>query len=409
VSVAKNYRGVTAAETHGAVLNLIRSRGEVSRTELADLTGLTATSITRIVRQLLADGLVVETGLGESTGGKRRTLLQLNPGSRHAVGISLNARRITYVLTDLSGQVVARDTAGGIGQSTPQQVVERIAAELKQLLATAGIVGPVLMGVGIAVSGRMDARHHVLRSNPYATDWEEFALEQSLGAATGLPVIIDNDSTCAAIGEFWAGQDARADFAVVYMTTGYGLGLISGGSVYRGASSNTGEIGHVTVDAGGPECICGRTGCLHALARADRLVELALADPSLAGLDLEGTAEAALADYLKIATAAEDGQPAAVALIRQAAAYLASALVSATNLLDLDRIVLAGPGFDRAGALFADLANAVLAEDSYLRKVHGTTVELSGMGTDIAALGAASMVLHAQLTPHLSRQPMESS
>ena len=407
--MAKKYRGVTAAETHGAVLDLIRSRGEVSRTELADLTGLTATSITRIVRQLLADDLVVETGLGESTGGKRRTLLQLNPGSRHAVGISLNERRITYVLTDLSGQVVARDTADGIGLSTPQQVVERMAAELKQLLAAAGLIGSVLMGVGIAVSGRQDARHQVLRSNPYATDWEEFALEQSLGAATGLPVILDNDSTCAAIGEFWAGRvDTHADFAVVYMTTGYGLGLISGGRVYRGASSNAGEIGHVTVDTGGPVCVCGRTGCLHAVARADRLVELALADPRLGGLNLEGTAEATLADYLTIAAAAERGDPAAAELIRQAATYLASALVSATNLLDLNRIVLAGPGFDRAGGFFADAANAALAADSYLRKVHGTTVELSGMGTDIAALGAASMVLHAQLTPHLSHSPMES-
>ena len=99
--MTRPLRGATAAQTYSAILDLVRSSGVVSRIELADRSGLTEASISRIVRQLLAEGLVVEVGLGDRTGGKRRTLLQLNARSRHAVGVSLDFVRITYLLTDL--------------------------------------------------------------------------------------------------------------------------------------------------------------------------------------------------------------------------------------------------------------------------------------------------------------------
>jgi len=400
--VAKHVKGATAVETHSAVLDLIRSGGVVSRIELADRSGLTGASISRIVRQLLDDGLIVETGFGDSTGGKRRTLLQLNPKSRHAVGVSLDFASITYVITDLGGQVVARLESAGIGHESPQVVITRIAGELEGLLRTARVDRDTLVGIGIAAAGRQDSRHHVLRANPEATEWELFALEDTLGAETDLPVVVENDSTCAAIGEFWVGRiPASADFATVYLATGFGLGLVTNGDVYRGSSSNVGEIGHMVLDVNGPRCWCGSRGCLEMLAAPRRIVDLAMQAPDLVSeLDLSGDVADTRRDAALIARAAAQDHPRAVTLIEESAFYLSKALLSATNLLDLDQIILAGPGFSDAGEIYLRVVSEELNRLSFVRAVHPTKVGLSTAGSNSAALGAATLVLHSRLTPH---------
>jgi predicted NBD/HSP70 family sugar kinase len=400
--VSRPLKGATAAETYSAILDLIRSSGVVSRIELADRSGLTGASISRIVKQLLADGLILETGFGDSTGGRRRTLLQLNPRSRYALGVSLDITSITYVLTDLSGSIVDRLDAEGIGHAPPPDVITRIAAELEQLVSSAGVDRTALMGVGMAVAGRQDSAHRVLRSNPEATEWELFDIEDTLSSATGLPVMVENDSTCAAIGEFWVGRiPAASDFATVYMASGFGLGLVTHGDVYRGSSSNVGEIGHLTLDVNGPPCWCGSHGCLEVLASPKRIVERALEQPGLAAeLGLRRQPTSVRQDAARIAEAAVAQQEQALLLIEESAFYLARALVSTTNLLDLDQIILAGPGFGAAGEIYVRRAQQELEQLSFVRAVHPTRVWLSKSGEFSAALGAASLVLHSRLTPH---------
>jgi predicted NBD/HSP70 family sugar kinase len=400
--VTRHLKGATAVETHSAILDLIRSSGVVSRIELADRSGLTGASISRIVKQLLLDGLIVETGFGDRTGGKRRTLLQLNPQSRHAVGVSLDFAGITYLVTDLSGKMTARLDAEGIGHASPGTVITRIAAELEALVTSAGVDRDTLMGIGMAVAGRQDSAHHVLRSNPDATEWELFDLEKTLSAAADLPVVVENDSTCAAIGEFWVGRiPASADFATVYMATGFGLGLVTNGDIYRGSSSNVGEIGHMILDVNGPPCWCGSRGCLEMLAAPARIVERALAQRGLAEeLGLRGDPGSGREDAALVAQAAAADHEQAVPVIEESAFYLSKALVSVTNLLDLDQIILAGPGFGAAGEIYVRQIWQDLERLSFVRAVHPTRVGLSKSSDISAALGAASLVLHSRLTPH---------
>jgi len=400
--VAKHLRGATATETHSAIVDLIRSSGVVSRIELADRSGLTGASISRIVKQLLNDGLVAEVGLGDKTGGKRRTLLQLNASARHAVGVSLDFARITYLVTDLSGAVVSRHDAEGIGHVSPGAVMSRVAQEVADLVGAAGVTWASLMGIGMAVSGRQDMSHHVLRSNSKATEWELFDIEGTLGAAAGLPVMVANDSMCAAIGEFWVGRiPASADFATVYMATGIGLGLVAGGDYYRGSSSNVGEIGHMVLDVNGPPCWCGSRGCLEMMAAPKRVVDQALRWPGLVDeLGLSGRRGTVREDFALIAQAAVAGHDQALPVIEESAFYLSKALVSVTNLLDLDQIILAGPGFSVAGGIYLRQASQDLEQLPRARDVHATNVSLSKTSDISAALGAASIVLHSRLTPH---------
>jgi len=400
--VAKHLKGATAVETHSAILDLIRSSGVVSRIELADRSGLTGASISRIVKQLLSEGLVVETGFGDRTGGKRRTLLQLNSRSRHAVGVSLDVAAITYVVTDLSGEVVSRLDAAGIGDARPGDVIARIAAELQDVLGDAGVAQDTLLGIGMAVAGRQDSAHQVLRSNPQATEWELFDIEETLSTATGLSVVVENDSTCAAIGEFWVGRiPASDDFATVYLASGFGLGLMTNGDVYRGSSSNVGEIGHMVLDVHGPPCWCGSRGCLEMLAAPARIVQRALEQQGLAAeLGLHGSPGTIREDAARIAEAAAADHDRALPVIEESAFYLSKALVSITNLLDLDQIILTGPGFGAAGEIYVRQAWQDLEQLAFVRAVHPTRVALSKSCAISAALGAASLVLHSRLTPH---------
>ena len=119
-----------------------------------------------------------------------------------------------------------------------------------------------LVGVGVALAGRQGGGgQRLLRTNSSKYAWEPFAVRDTLRAAIDHPIVVENDSTCAAIGEFWAGRIPSVnDFATVYMAAGFGLGLVTDGDVYRGSSSNVGEIGHMVLDVNGPQCWCGSRG-----------------------------------------------------------------------------------------------------------------------------------------------------
>jgi len=393
--------GPSSANTRSAILDMIRSSGTVSRIELAEMSGLTATSITRIVKSLIEDNLVVETGFGDPTGGKRRSILELNPQARFAVGLALDDARLTYVVANLGGNIVGQLVSAGLGQKTPSIEIVRIAEELKQLFTQLDIPVSHVVGVGLAGAG-LDLGAGAERLSVTADEWDSFAIQEALESRIGLPVVRDNDAACAALGQFWVGRiPATQDFATLYMSNGFGLGLMVGGGVSRGASSNVGEIGHMIVDINGPDCWCGSRGCLEAVAAPRAIVAQAMRNPGLSTeLDLHGGDNKLRHDYNAIARAAASGEPRAVALIEQSAQFVAAAILSVVNVLDLDRVYLAGPGFADAGAIYVRLIRDLVTRLARTRSVHGVAVELSDPGLDPAALGAATLALQHTLIPH---------
>ena len=141
-----------------------------------------------------------------------------------------------------------------------------------------------------------------------------------------------------------------------------------------------------------------------------RIVELAKEDAGLVrDCRLRGSVQAMRADFARIARAAVRGDDRAEGLIRHSADHLASALVSIHNVLDLDQLVLAGPGFSSVGRIYAEAVAEKLAQESFWRSRHAVRVGLSTMGNDVAALGAASLVLHSGLTRGGVRKPSSAA
>ncbi|GAA3761885.1 ROK family transcriptional regulator [Salinactinospora qingdaonensis] len=385
------------------MLDVIRAAGTISRAGLIEATGFTGATISTVVRRLIEDGLVRETGRAESTGGKPRVLLQLNQSACYAVGVHLDHAGIAYVLTDLAGSVVARMTRAGVGEDEPPAVVTRIAEEVRSLIEGAGIDTDRLLGLGLVAPGPLSAVGGMRLTPPSMRHWEDFPLDHALQQATGLPVVLDNDATAAALGEYWSGAvTGTSSFAAVYMYTGIGTGLLINGITYAGSSGNAGEIGHVCLDTAGPHCWCGARGCTESLAGPAAVVAAAREDAQLvraAGLSDAHRPPSLAAEFAAIARAARRGEPAAHALLERSARYLAVAARTLANLMDLELLVLTGPSLAMADSIYLPAIQEELDRTFFARAAHPVTVRLSSLAATAPAIGAATMVLQSELVP----------
>ncbi|MFL1381054.1 ROK family transcriptional regulator, partial [Nocardiopsis protaetiae] len=323
-------RAIPHTSSRATVLDVIRAAGTISRAGLAGATGLTAATVSTVVRGLLADGLVNEVGRAESTGGKPRVLLRLAPASRFAVGVHLDAGGTTYALTDLTGAVVSRTAHVGPRDADPAGEPEHTARRVEALVEGAGVDRERLLGIGL-VSAAGDA-----------------ARARELERAAGLPVVTGDDATAAALGEYWSGSAGRSSVLVaVHTGAALGAGVLVDGVPYRGAHGRAGGLGHVCVDIDGPPCACGARGCLEAVAGPAAVTDAARAAgvagvPGVIGADGTESGGGALrpnggasvtAGFAAVVRAARGGDPAARALLERSARYTAVAVRTLVGVL----------------------------------------------------------------------------
>ncbi|RKS06668.1 putative NBD/HSP70 family sugar kinase [Nocardiopsis sp. Huas11] len=393
-------RAVPHTTSRAAVLDAVRAAGTISRAGLVRATGFTGATISTVVRRLIDDGLVLETGRAESTGGKPRVLLRLDRNARYAVGVHLDPLGTTCVLTDLTGAVVSRMTSAGTGAEDAAAVVERTAHQIDVLVEGAGIDRDRVLGAGL-----VSATHGSPTREPVLRYWADYPIGAELRERTGLPVVLGNDATAAALGEYWSGAvGGSSAFAAVYMGTGVGAGLLLDGIPYSGSSGNAGEIGHVCVDVDGPPCWCGARGCVEAIAGPAAVVALARDDAALAraaGLaqGADGPPPSVAAGFAAVVRAARRGEPTARALLDRSARRLAVAVRGLANVMDLDLLVLTGASLSVAGPVYLPAIRRELDQAFFARGTHGVEVRMSTSAETAPAIGAATLVLQSQLVP----------
>jgi predicted NBD/HSP70 family sugar kinase len=394
-------------KTRGMVLDLIRGARTISRVELVAATGLTAPTISEVVRELMVDGLVVEAGRGASTGGKPPTLVQLNPPARYSVGVQLERNMCVIVVVDLAGRQIARTSFSGVASMPPERGLPLVAGQVNVMLETAAVERHKVLGVGLVSYGPQDRRAGALLTPQPTGEWLGYPVADRLADLLGLPVLLDNDAAAAAIGEYWMGAvEPRSTYGCIYMATGIGGGVVVAGEVYRGSSSNSVEIGHISVDVNGDECPCGNVGCLENYAGPAALVRQALTTPGLGQrLALDPGGEDFLSEFARLAAAANAGDPAARGLIERSARYLGYAAVTMTTLFDLDTVVLAGPSFAVAGSIYQSVIQEEVDRRTFARRAHPVRVVPSVSGSDAAAIGGAVLVLQSELTIGRGRAP----
>ncbi|MFJ4038447.1 ROK family protein [Microbacterium sp. NPDC090007] len=366
------------------VLDLIRRAPEgLSRVELAARTGLSAQTLSNVTRRLADEGLIIEAGKVISGPGKPRTLLKLEPRSRFAVGVHLDPVVDTVVVVDMAGEVIAHDEISGLREVASDRLVEAVSVAVDAIVARAGVDRDLVLGVGVAAPGPFDARGGRLLDPPLLPQWHNINVREDLGAAAGLPVIVEKDVTAAMVGEMWFDRsDALSDAMFLYYGAGVGMGLAVAGAPVRGRTGNAGGIAHVVVDPDGPLCLCGSRGCLGVSIEPRVLI----AEAGYVGGD-------ARADLDRLVRDARDPRHPAAAVLRRTGERIARALVVTNNLLDVDEVVLGGPVWERLAGVLADVVAEQVAADAASTATLPIVVRRSVVGLDVAAVGAACLML----------------
>lgn len=345
------------------VLQTLYHAGAMSRADLSRETGLTRVTISDLVAEFIADGIVVEKGIRETNGpGKPPILIDIDRGGHRIIGLDLSGPGVfAGALLSLDGEVRERlEVPRPHGGDAAYEAVRALASDLVSLSPV-----PVL-GIGVGAPGIVRPDGIVLSSPNLG--WNDFPLERLLGTALDLPVLVRNDANAAALAEYTFGA-ANSDMLLVKIGRGVGAGLISGSQPLVGSRYAAGEIGHVVVGTdGGPRCICGKNGCLEAWLGANGLRQR-----------LEEAADSAERDRV----------------LRDAGTRLAVAVAPVVAALDLSEIVLSGPADLLDGALL-EAARATLLERTLAGVFDDIVVRLTTQ-EDIVLRGAAVMVLSSQL------------
>ena len=372
----------------------------LSRVELAEGTGLSAQTVSNICRRLLDADLISEAGKEVTGPGKPRTILRLNPGGRFALGAHLDPTVTTVVLLDLAGSVVARERIGTPLEQRPDEVMDAIAATAERLLIDSGIDRSRLAGLGVAAPGPIDPVAGALVEPPNLHGWHRVALRDEMRLRSGMEVVVDKDVTAAAVAEKWAAASGAGigSFVFLYVGTGIGAGIVVDGEVVRGSLDNAGEVGHIVVDPEGPQCTCGSRGCVAVTCTPEALVREWW---MLSGRSAErGATDTEAIDAFTMLTAeAERGDALAVLVLERGATRFARLLAVMTNLLDVDRVVLGGPFLTPISARMMAMVPVELDGLRAARGIHPLGVETSVLGDDVAAIGAAALILDRTLSP----------
>jgi len=377
-----------AEPLHLRLLRLLRDSGAVSRAELADRLEVPRPRLLAELERLVAAGYVAEAGMAASRGGRRSTLVELNPDLRFAA-VDLGASSIDVEVTNGRLEPVAAYAEPADIRSGPKAILHRV----NELLAKARVDGAYerLDAIGIGVPGPVSFRDGVPVSPPIMPGWDRFPVREFLTREHGCPSVVDNDVNIMAIGERHGGVAHSVDnFLLVKIGTGVGCGIYLTGEVYRGTDGCAGDIGHIQVDSHGPVCSCGNVGCLEALfsgaalAREAASVARSGASPALA----ERLSTAGSVTAVDVARGAAEGDVTCIRLIRDGGRRVGGVLAGLVSFTNPSMIVIGG-GLAQLGHILLAEIRSVVYRRSLPLATGNLPVVLSELGSRAGVTGAA--------------------
>ena len=375
-------------ETH--LLELIRTNKQISKADLAQLTGLSPTACGIIVTNLLEKGYISEAGVGVSTGGRRPILYELIPKSYFSIGVDIDVDFIRFVLIDITGQIEYRDKIPSKSNYSVLKSIEIIEEKIHQIIKQFDIKEDRLLGIGVSVPGMVDNITHEIVFAPNL-EWESVDLQSMMTDIGNFPIYVDNEAICSAICENWIGCCMnQKDFVCINMKSGIGSSIFAGGNLYRGCCGSAGEIGHIMVDASGPKCGCGNYGCLETLASSRAMVEKAQRQIKQ-GL-IADIADVDSITFDDIISLTKTGNEATRAILVEASGYLGLSVANLINTINPSKIVLGKELDNFPEDILEHLKNIALAK---ALKYPASSAEIvtSKLGNDTSALGAAIIPL----------------
>jgi predicted NBD/HSP70 family sugar kinase len=394
-------RDLMRAHNRSIILNAIKSHGDISRAEIARLTGLSPATVSAITAELIAENLVLEHAEGDSSGGRPPILLRLNPSGGFVVGIKVTEQHLIGALTDLTAAVITKQVFD-LPNHTLEDVLEGIINIVTRLTHIGGVRKKQLLGVGIGLAGVVDGHRGVLKYSPIF-GWHEVPLRDILQARLRVPVYVDNDVNTLTLSEKWFGAARTVEnFLVITLGRGVGMGIVVQGQIYRGHGGGAGEFGHIVVDPQGPICACGGRGCL----------ETFVADPGLLRQAQDawqrGELSALVTHIEDLVALAEAGDESAQRIFARAGEVLGIQIANLINVFDPAMVIIGGEGTRNGEWMFAPMRQAITRHVMPGLR-NGTEIRIDPWGDDAWARGAASLVLGELFKSPIQREAIAGS
>ncbi len=319
------------------IIAAVKRHGGLTQVELAGATGLSPATVSNIVKELTASGVLHTTMTTRS--GRRAQHVTLARALGIVAGVHISTRHMHVALADVNDTVIAEHNMPLAKDHRADNELDKVTRLIADMLDSVEATMDEILAVGIAIPAPVDERRGEISRSGLMRGWDGVSIADLMHRRIKRPVFVDNEANLGALAEFRLGA-ARGRSNAVYLRVGQGIGagLIMNGAVYRGFASGAGEVGHMTIDEHGPLCRCGNRGCLEALAGGPAIIE---------GLR-ESNGPLKLKDVVVHAIA---GDPICIRAIADAGRQVGIAAANVCNLLAPQRIVVGGE-LARAGELF---------------------------------------------------------
>lgn len=374
------------------VLNFIRQCELVSRSEIARGLGLSPSTASAAVSDLIESGLVRENGHGTSTGGRRPILLEIDPHGGTVISVdiasSYRERTMRAAALDLQSEILTEIRRPAEIESN-EMMLAAVRGVIEELIASPDVYLHDAVAIGVGVPGLVNAeRGELIFTNMGAAGLQ---LGARLAETFAAPVLVHNSEDAAAVGEYRFGA-GRGCGSLLYLSVGAGVGAgyVVDGKIHQRGRTSAGEIGHMTIEPDGPRCRCGNRGCLSALVSSEKIVAAVEAGDPRQGRTPLGVPA--------ILQAAEAGQSPFAEVIARAAETIGIAIANVINLLNPEVIVLGGELFEGPDTFFAQVERAARrrALQDYLP---GVQMVRSSLGRRAGLQGVAVLALDTILDP----------
>ena len=358
------------------VLEMLKAAGELTQAQIARDTGLAPATVSNIVRDLTAAGVLDDSGAGQ-----RRKAVRLARAAGIVVGIDFGHRHVTVAIADMAHQILGerRHTLGP--SMSARDALKRASALLEEAMAEVGAQMSEVVGIGMGLPAPIDSRTGEVGAVSILPGWVGVPATQLASEHFGRRVEVDNDANLGVLAEhMWGAGQGCDNLAFLKLADGVGAGLFIDGRLYRGRNGTAGEIGHTTFDEFGAVCRCGNRGCLETIVAARAVVEL---------LEPRFGTQLTIADIVRMA---QDGDTACSRVLADTGRQAGVAVASLCNLFNPERILIGGELAQAGELLLAPMRESV-RRCGIPSSTEGLTIRLAELGARASALGAVALAL----------------
>ncbi len=390
------------------ILEILRKRGPISRPDISKEMGINVVTISNYIDEFIKHNLVYEKELDVSEGGRRPTLLDLNPKAGYVIGVGLNLMNMVGILVDLKGNIVTK-TQVARPRASVKEIVEALLEIIREILRRSKEYTNDIKGIGVGIAGLVNKTNGSIHwpqkmDHYYSYASVDLPLGELIEREFNLPVLIENDATSACFGEHWLNLE-RIYKNVLYMFSGVGCGIMINGEIYNGSNGYAGEVSIYNFKeqdifncGAGNSCFIKRWEM--DLGIVEDIKKILMRDKEGAEKFFALTSSRIdNVDLKSVFIAARSDDKIAVSVLESAAKRLGIKIAYLVNLLN-PQIVIIGGGLEESGDKFLNKVNSTVRDWAFREVTDGLKIVYSQLKENTVALGAASLVMQ-RLFVHL--------